>query len=180
MVDPLPATPDAPDPGRRWVVRHACAGHKDDWTGDDGDRPLDPAGAQQAEALAAILAAEHPTHLVASPTRRCIDTLAPLGDVLGLPVEVEPALRGATGVDLVRLAAADRYDGAALCTHGEVMEPALRVLRAAGLEVVGDVADEDLLLKGAAWRLDRAAPAWRLELVAPIPLTACPRHAAEG
>jgi len=160
------------------VVRHACAGHKEDWDGDDDDaRPLDPAGATQAEALAAIVAAEGPTRLLSSPARRCIDTLAPLAAALGLEVEVEPALRRATGVELVRLLAADEHDGAALCTHGEVMEPALPVLRAAGLEVAGDADDGDLLLKGAAWRLDRAAPGWRLELVAPIPLTSCPQHA---
>jgi hypothetical protein len=98
-------------------------------------------------------------------------------EVLGLPVEVEPALRDATGEDLVRLLADARRDGAALCTHGEVMEPALPVLRAAGLEVVG-ADDDELLLKGAAWRLDRLDPGWRLELVAPLKLASCPHHAA--
>lgn len=169
--------PAADGARRRWVVRHACAGHKADWDGDDDDRPLDPAGTAQAAALAEILAAEAPTRLISSPTRRCVDTLVPLGDALGLEVEVEPALREATGVELVRLLAADEHDGAALCTHGEVMEPALPVLRAAGLEVVDDVSDEDLLLKGAAWRLDRDDPGWRLELAVPIPLSSCPHHA---
>ncbi|HEX7132269.1 MAG TPA: histidine phosphatase family protein [Iamia sp.] len=159
------------------MVRHACAGHKGDWAGGpDDERPLDPAGRQQAEALAEILAAEGPTRLVASPTRRCLDTLAPLGETLGLVIETEPALRETTGVGLVRLLAADACAGAAVCTHGEVMEPALALLRTAGLEVVDDVSDEDLLLKGAAWRLDPAPPGWRLELVAPIPLASCPHH----
>ena len=49
-------------------------------------------------------------------------------------------------------------------------------LRADGLEVVGDVSDEELLLKGGAWRLDRRPAGWRLELVVPIPLAACPHH----
>lgn len=188
MAAPRPSPPsstdaadvvDAADPAtrRRWVVRHACAGHKDDWDGLDADRPLDPAGTVQATALAEVLADEAPARLLASPTRRCIDTLAPLAAALGLEVEVEPALRSASGVELVRLLASDEHDGAALCTHGEVMEPALPVLQAAGLEVAGTVDEGDLLLKGAAWRLDRAAPGWRLDLVAPIPLTACPRHA---
>lgn len=176
MADPTPPSSRSAATSRRWVVRHACAGHKGDWDGDDEARPLDPAGESQARALAAILAEEAPTRLVSSPSRRCIDTLAPLADALGLTVEVEPALRQASGVELVRLLAADEHDGAALCTHGEVMEPAVPVLRVAGLEVVGEVADDDLLLKGAAWRLDRAAPGWRLELVAPIPITSCPRH----
>lgn len=161
---------------RRWVVRHACAGHKEDWSGDDDDRPLDPAGVQQAEALAEILAAEAPRRLLASPTTRCLDTLAPLGAALGLEVQVDPALRDASGAGLVRLLSGEGYDGAAVCTHGEVMEPTLAVLRAEGLDVAEGVADDDLLLKGAAWRLDRTAPGWRLGLVAPIRLTTCPRH----
>lgn len=177
MSEPSPPPPAVDGARRRWVVRHACAGHKDDWDGDDDDRPLDPAGTAQAAALAEILVAEAPTRLVSSPTRRCVDTLVPLGEALGLEVEVDPALREASGVELVRLLTAEELDGAALCTHGEVMEPALPVLRAAGLAVVGDASDEDLLLKGAAWRLDRAAPGWRLELVVPIPLASCPHHA---
>ncbi len=179
MVAPLADGGDATGTCRRWVVRHACAGHKDDWSGLDEDRPLDPAGELQAKALAAILADEAPQRLVSSPTRRCLDTLAPLAEALGRTIEVEPALRQATGVEVVRLLAEDAYDGAVLCTHGEVMEPALPVLRVAGLELAGEVAEEDLLLKGAAWRLDRAAPGWRLDLVAPVPLTSCPRHVHE-
>lgn len=162
--------------GRRWVVRHACAGVKEEWDGADAERPLDPAGARQAAALAELLVDGGPRRLVASPTRRCIDTLTPIGAVLGLEVEVDPSLRDASGVELVRMLAEDRYDGVALCTHGEVMTPALPVLRAAGLEVVGDHADDALVLKGAAWQLDRAAPGWRLELMAPLPLESCPRH----
>ncbi len=149
---------------------------KEEWDGDDDDRPLDPAGVEQARALAGVLATEGPVRLLASPTRRCTDTLAPIGALLGLPVEVDPALRDASGVELVRLLAEDRCDGVVLCTHGEVMTPALPVLRAAGLEVVDDRPDDELVLKGTAWRLDRAAPGWRLERVAPLPLAACPRH----
>lgn len=147
---------------------------KEEWDGDQEERPLDAAGVEQARALAELLAPAGPVRLVASPTRRCIDTLAPLGAALGLAVAVEPTLRDASGEDLVRMAAADA--GVVLCTHGEVMEPALPVLRDDGLEIVGDHDDGDLLLKGAAWQLDRAGPGWRLALVAPIPLSSCPRH----
>lgn len=158
----------------RWVVRHACAGHKDDWDGDDDERPLDPAGTQQAEALAHLLAGrdDRPRRLLSSPTRRCTDTLAPLGRALGLGVEVEPALRRASGPELVALLA----DGVALCTHGEVMEPALPVLRAQGLVLGEGTEADDLLLKGAAWGLSRPADCWHLDLVAPLPLATCPSH----
>lgn len=131
----------------------------------------------QAEALAAVLADEAPAVLRSSPPERCVATLRPLGDALGLAVAPDTALRSASGPDLVALLSDPAAAGTVLCTHGEVMEPALPVLRSSGLEVVDDVTDEDLLLKGAAWRLDpRPGGGWRLALVVPIPLATCPHH----
>jgi phosphohistidine phosphatase SixA len=165
-----------PPSTRLWIVRHACAGHKDEWAGADDDRPLDPAGEVQAAALAEILSAEHPARLVSSPTRRCTDTLAPLAARVGLEVEVEPLLRDATGEELVDLLPDAHYTGAVICTHGEVMEAALGILRSSGVVVVGGADDDELLLKGAAWRVLRRDATWELELVAPVPLHACPHH----
>ncbi|QYG91866.1 histidine phosphatase family protein [Iamia sp. SCSIO 61187] len=161
----------------RWVVRHACAGHKEEWHGDDDARPLDPAGRQQAAALADALAPDTPRRLVASPTRRCVDTLAPLGARLGVIVELDPTLREATGSALVARLADAAWAGAVICTHGEVMGPALVALRADGLDVRPDVDDDALLLKGGAWRLEPGAGGtWRLELSVPLPVPACPHH----
>jgi phosphohistidine phosphatase SixA len=161
----------------RWVVRHGCAGHKEEWGGDDVARPLDHAGRQQAAALAEVLAADRPRRLVASPTRRCVDTLRPLGARLGLVVEQDPILRDATGPQLVeRLGDAD-WAGAVVCTHGEIMGPALAALRSDGLDVRPEVDEDALLLKGGAWRLEPAgAGAWRLDLSVPIPVPTCPSH----
>jgi phosphohistidine phosphatase SixA len=165
--------------GTRWVVRHACAGHKEDWDGDDDARPLDPAGVAQAAALAELLAADpdgaRPRALRSSPPQRCVATLEPLGRALGLSVGIDPLLRSASGDALVELLADPSSAGTVLCTHGEVMEPALPVLRTAGVTVDAD--DHALLLKGAAWRLDpRPAGGWHLALVVPIPVTTCPHH----
>jgi 8-oxo-dGTP diphosphatase len=161
----------------RWVVRHACAGHKEDWDGEDDARPLDPAGVEQAAALASLLAESSPAALRSSPPERCVATLRPLGAALGLPVTPDARLRSATGAELVALLADPASAGAVLCTHGEVMEPALPHLRAVGLEIDGDPGDDDLLLKGAAWRLEpRSGGAWHLSLVVPIPIASCPHH----
>lgn len=151
-----------------WVVRHACAGHKDDWDGPDDDRPLDDVGLQQAEALADVLGGT-PTALWSSPTTRCVDTLLPISRASGLPVQADPALRGPGGDALVARIDDPATDGALLCTHGEVMQHALDALRSRGA-LTCELSDEELLLKGAAWRLDpQPDGSLTLELRAPVP-----------
>ena len=60
------------------LVRHACAGDKHSWAGDDADRPLDDVGRLQALAVAELLGLRPAGRLLSSPTRRCLDTLVPL------------------------------------------------------------------------------------------------------
>lgn len=161
------------------VLRHACAGHKQEWPGDDDERPLDPAGVHQAEALADVLAGGDVRRLVASPTRRCVDTLAPLARRLGLPVETSARLAPDADADAVLGLLADRrLDGAVLCTHGEVMEPLLGILRSQGASIEAERTDDDWLLgKGTAWSLlvdDGRAVS--LAHLAPVPVSDCPRH----
>lgn len=158
-----------------WVVRHACAGHKQDWTGVDDERPLDPAGAEQARALAQVLAADPPSVLVSSPARRCMDTFAPLSEITGIATCPDDSLRRADADALLDRLLDPASEGAAFCTHGEAMAPTLKTLRLLGVSF-GDRSDDDLLLKGAAWRLERTRSGWTLDLSAPRPLKSCPRH----
>lgn len=161
-----------------WIVRHACAGHKEDWSGEDDERPLDPSGHEQAEALADLLAGDGPTRLVSSPTVRCTETLAPLAVRTGLPIERDDALRPGVGADTLRAIVDDDPPvGTVVCTHGETMQPLLDHLRQRGLVVDGDGAgDEHLLLKGTAWRLEGRPGALRLTPLAPVPRAECPWH----
>ncbi|MEZ5101496.1 MAG: phosphoglycerate mutase family protein [Thermoleophilia bacterium] len=104
------------------VLRHASAGRRSDWEGDDELRPLDVIGRQQATALARTLAARGPTRLVSSPATRCLQTLEPLGAQLG--VAVEPDARLAEGAGHRGALALLRELGdasAVLCTHGDVL-----------------------------------------------------------
>lgn len=116
---------------------------------------------------------------MASPTRRCVDTLAPLARRLGLPVETSTRLAADADVDaLLDLVADPLLDGAVLCTHGEVMEPLLQSFRSQGMSVVAERTDDDWLLgKGTAWSLvvedERVVS---LTHVAPVPVADCPRH----
>ncbi|MBM9477078.1 NUDIX hydrolase [Nakamurella flavida] len=74
------------------LVRHARAGHRESWDGDDTDRPLDGRGTRQAEALVTELAPFLPARVHTAPVERCRATVAPLADRLGVPVLPEPAL----------------------------------------------------------------------------------------
>ena len=127
------------------VVRHASAGDRESWTGRDEDRPLDETGHRQAAALAGLLRAYDIRRVHSSDFLRCRQTVAPLADLLGLEVDVEPLLGERDGladvgsatdrvVDLVR-----RPGAAVLSTQGKVLDavlPAvLRSLGAAGSDV---------------------------------------------
>jgi 8-oxo-dGTP diphosphatase len=74
------------------LVRHAKAGSRSQWEGDDDQRPLSSSGREQAEHLAALLPLFGPERVVSAPPLRCRDTIAPLAAELGLPVGDEPLL----------------------------------------------------------------------------------------
>jgi 8-oxo-dGTP diphosphatase len=74
------------------VLRHASAGHKRDWAGDDLLRPLDFKGQSQARALVRLLGCFGPVRVVSSPAARCLATVEPYAAHVGAPVVAEPAL----------------------------------------------------------------------------------------
>lgn len=74
------------------VVRHATAGRKSRFSGDDTKRPLDKRGRAQAEALVAQLLAFGATDVYAADRLRCQQTVKPLADKLGVTVHDEPTL----------------------------------------------------------------------------------------
>ena len=75
------------------LVRHAWAGHADQWDGDDGLRPLDERGREQAQALVSLLERYEVERILSSPAARCVDTVVPLEVARGLGVEVRDELR---------------------------------------------------------------------------------------
>lgn len=160
-----------------FVVRHGCAGWKSEWDGDDAERPLDEAGRAQAEALARVLAERRPRRLRSSPARRCVESLLPLADRLGLEVEVTGRLAvGPPPSDVLALLHEPESDHAVLCTHGEVMEQLLGALRWQGLVVLGDGAGASLLAKGNGWALELGDGQPRLARLADTPERSCPHH----
>lgn len=74
------------------LVRHAKAGRRGEWTGDDTLRPLEPAGRTQAEMLAPMLRAFGVSRLFSADRVRCYQTLAPLAQELGAEITEEREL----------------------------------------------------------------------------------------
>ena len=121
--------------GASYLVRHAKAGSRERWTAPDRDRPLTAAGKIQAVALASLLGPS--TRVVtSSPYVRCVETVAPLAEALGLHVEEDDRL--AEGADPGwAMATLASVPGSVLCTHGDVMASIVMSLADAHIPMVG-------------------------------------------
>jgi 8-oxo-dGTP diphosphatase len=146
-----------------FLVRHAKAGSRREWEGDDDLRPLSKKGRRQAEHLAADLADRLADDLadrgvariLSSPSVRCVQTVEPLAARLGLKVETADALGEGSDapevVALVRELAPERSAAVVLCTHGDVIPTLLDALaRLDGLRLPADYP----CAKGSTWRLE--------------------------
>ena len=133
-----------------YVVRHAKAGSRRNWSGDDVLRPLSKPGRRQAEAIADMLAAAGITRVVSSPYVRCVETVEPLATQLGLSVDVSDALtEGAPSSEAVALLDKLTREDAVLCSHGDVIGDLLVHLADQGLRL-----DDSRLEKGSTWVLE--------------------------
>ena len=137
-------------PGRVWVVRHAKAGSRTRFPGNDVERPLPEAGRRQAAGIAQALAEQPVGAIVSSPYLRCLETVASLGARLELPVMTDHGLAEGQPTDALHRWLC-RPEPHVLCTHGDLLEELLRDLACAG---VIDPNDTELLAKGSVWRLD--------------------------
>jgi 8-oxo-(d)GTP phosphatase len=73
------------------LLRHASAGSKDDWPGDEMHRPLDTQGTQEAAVLADLLRCFGVSRVLSAPAERCVATVRPYAAAVGTEIEVEPA-----------------------------------------------------------------------------------------
>jgi 8-oxo-(d)GTP phosphatase len=89
-----------------FLIRHASAGDREEWAGDDRLRPLDERGRLQSAELVELLAGYEFDRLISSPAVRCVQTVEPLAEARGLEIEVceelSEELQHGAGVDLVR------------------------------------------------------------------------------
>ena len=118
-----------------YFVRHAKAGDRSSWSGPDSERPLSKAGWQQAHKLGKRLAAVGAKQLVSSPFVRCVQTLEPLAERAGLPIEVDARLGEGAAFEGVLELLDTLPQGAVLCSHGDVIPETIDALIRRGLDV---------------------------------------------
>ncbi|HLI55427.1 MAG TPA: phosphoglycerate mutase family protein [Actinomycetota bacterium] len=148
--------PDHPKnlPGSRfrsYLVRHAEAGWRQAWNGQDELRPLTHEGRRQAAGLIGALAGAEVARILTSPFVRCVETVEPLAEARGLPAEAVPELAegaGPTGAMSLLLSGP-----IVACSHGDVIEAVLDALSGAGVRLAGRMAGLETL-KGAVWVLE--------------------------
>lgn len=137
-----------------YVVRHAKAGDRAEWKGDDRLRPLTKSGRRQAEALAAWLTKEPIDAILSSPYVRCIQTLEPLAEERKLPIAPSEDLQeGSGGESILRIVQEFKGRNVVLCTHGDLVEELLEQLIQEGLVPRGRANME----KGSAWVVEETA-----------------------
>ena len=135
-----------------YVVRHAKAGSRSDWVGDDRLRPLSAKGRMQGESLAARLVDVATGTLVSSPYLRCVETLQPLAERLGGAVRADDRLAEGTGFGGALELLAELPDGPVVCSHGDVIPETIDALQRRGASIVG----EPDWRKASVWVLTRA------------------------
>ena len=134
-----------------YVVRHAKAGDRAEWEGDDRLRPLTESGRRQADELAAWLKKEAIDAILSSRYVRCLQTVEPLAEQHKLPIEPRKDLEeGAGGESVLQLVSTFKGRNVVLCTHGDVVEELLEHLIAQGLVSRARAQLE----KGSTWILD--------------------------
>ncbi len=137
------------------IVRHATAGSKSRYRGDDRNRPLDKHGRAQAESLVGQLLAFGAEELFAADRVRCHQTLEPLAEELAVPIHTEPALteqaysdnRKAARLRMLEIAATSTTP--VICTQGEVIPDVI----AWWCERDGVRPDKSRNRKGSTWVL---------------------------
>lgn len=139
------------------VVRHAHAGQRAAWSGDDSLRPLSERGAKQALGLADALVLHRPALVLSSPAVRCVTTVEPLAEQVGVEVMVDDRLAEGAGAAEIRTLLRDVADDTTVvCTHGDVIPQILDQLIAAGMEP-----DRELRwAKGSTWIVHRDTTGW--------------------
>jgi 8-oxo-(d)GTP phosphatase len=139
------------------VIRHADAGSRSAWRGDDFLRPLSEKGVKQALGIADALSPSHPDRIVSSPALRCTTTVEPLAEQAGVTLETDRRLFEDAGDAEIGDLLHDLGRGTiALCSHGDVIPHLLRSLVAEGMVPDGELR----WAKASTWIIDRGERGW--------------------
>ena len=137
-----------------YLVRHAKAGERGVWEGDDRLRPLSGRGHLQARGLLHVLDGAGFDRLLSSPYVRCMETVVPLSGERGVAIEPVDALaEGAALGEALALVRKHTANGAVFCTHGDVVPMLLQHYANHGV----DIGAAPQWPKGSTWALDTDA-----------------------
>lgn len=136
-----------------YLVRHAKAGERRVWEGDDEARPLSKHGWKQSEQIAKRLAAKGVSALYSSPYIRCVQTLEPLADRLDLKIRSDQRLCEGAAFEPVLELLGEVSAGAVLCSHGDIIPETIQALARRGMEIQ----TPPDWRKGSIWVLKRKA-----------------------
>lgn len=149
-----------------YVVRHAHAGRRSEWTGDDRTRPLSDRGELQAKGIAAAIERDRDgagdLRILTSPATRCNQTVQPLAAQAGEGAVDDARLFEGAGRDELA-ALLDEVTGlvddgtdVVVCSHGDVIPVLLELLVQAGMEPERNLVWQ----KASMWIVARDAGRW--------------------
>ena len=148
------------------LARHAKAGSRANWTGDDDLRPLSPAGQRQADALRVLVTAFRPDTVFSAPRLRCVQTVRAVADELDVEVSQEPLLSeegfqddpGAALAKLREIAGGANTGTALVCSQGGAIPSLVAALaQRDGVTLADAAADRVPSKKGSVWLLSFTA-----------------------
>lgn len=136
---------------RIYVVRHALAGDRKQWTKRDSLRPLSKRGFQQASQLRDALSTTPLSRIVTSPYVRCEQSVAPLASAIGVHLETTRALaEEASPKQLRKLISRYPGESVVVCSHGDNIMGLVADLASRGVKLEGPLEAK----KGSVWVFD--------------------------
>lgn len=134
-----------------YLVRHAQAGSRANWSGDDTRRPLTAYGRHQAADLVGTFADCELTSIYSSPYLRCVESVAPLCARRSIPPSIVDALEEGPADRAIDLLEANLAEDVMFCSHGDVLPDLLAYLaRKHGLSL----GEKPKCQKGSIWIIE--------------------------
>lgn len=122
-----------------YLVRHAKAGERRVWIGDDTSRPLSTHGWKQSRAVAERLAGKGVSTIHSSPYLRCVQTVEPLAELIGTTIRIDDRLAEESPFEPVLELLAEIDSGAVVCSHGDIIPATIQALVRRGMELQSSV-----------------------------------------
>lgn len=133
------------------MVRHAKAGSRSHWEGDDRLRPLNKKGFKQAERLVSILEPFPISAIFSSPFLRCVQTVEPLARAHRVALKETSSLAEGHGwKGAMQFMSDPNLDHAVLSTHGDIVWELVEELVKRHVVKAGEGGFE----KGSTWVVD--------------------------